>query len=313
MKNPSWLLALPLVHWLGACGGRLSGSAELEVEVESEQPFGISWQAYREQAKIAHFGESYFVAEWDLYFRSEEDLRTHYEQEIVREKAKLAVIRRLSTGFEATYQDVKQTDIIYCVSTSFTNKSTVVSEVSVAAGAWESVGRIRFRYDASQDASCDQNNANVDFAVMPTASGLAGCGANKMVWTLPIEGCPVNGTMVIGVLLMNYGLFPLPPPDHNVTTVGTLRHELGHMLGFRHEHPWAPGGSGCTEAPTYAPPLDLTGRRLTSYDQASVMHYVRCSGVAGTAWDLSPLDGVGAREIYGMPAAWYVPSVLGVD
>jgi hypothetical protein len=311
MKKPSWLLALPLVHLLGACGGRLTNSAEREVEVENEQPLGMTWEQYRERATVARFGETYFVAEWDLYFRSEEDLRAHYEQEITREKEKLAVIRRLSTGFEPTYQDVKQTDIVYCVSNSFANKSTVVSEMSIAAGAWESVGRVQFRYDSSQDAFCDQNNASVDFAVMEYFGGGA-CAANKMMWndSLAFWGCSFDFVNFLkGVLLMDYSTSWTP----GLTSTGVLRHELGHMLGFRHEHPWAPGGGGCGEPQTAGGTTDLTGRRLTAYDQASVMHYTNCNGLGSVDWVLSSLDGAGAREIYGMPAAWYVPSVLSVD
>lgn len=41
------------------------------------------------------------------------------------------------------------------------------------------------------------------------------------------------------VLLMDFKTFPLNNPDHGVNKVGLLRHELGHVLGFRHEHPFA--------------------------------------------------------------------------
>jgi hypothetical protein len=144
---------------------------------------------------------------------------------------------------------------------------------------------------------CDQNNANVDFAVMPTKrAGLVGCAANKMGWG--------SSNCAEGVLLMQYGLFPLFEAP-NATPVGFLKHELGHILGFRHEHPWAPSQGGCGEFPTESS-LDTTGRRLTAYDQTSVMHYPWCNGITATDLTISVLDGMGARTVYSMPAAWYL-------
>src|SRR5678815_2857671 len=105
---------------------------------------------------------------------------------------------------------------------------------------------------------------------MPATSGtFSGCAANKMDWN--DNGCPVSFVIQFakGVLLLRYA----GNPGTGVTWAGVARHELGHILGFRHEHPWAPGAP-CSEQQTYtAPNVDLTGRRLTAYDQVSVMHY----------------------------------------
>lgn len=75
------------------------------------------------------------------------------------------------------------------------------------------------------------------------------------------------------------------PVDH----VGILRHELGHVLGYRHEH--IVGVPGCAlEGGTWIP--------VTSYDSRSVMHYL-CGGGGTTTMALQETDKAGHRAAYG--------------
>ena len=283
-----------------AYSGADSGGAV--VEVESEQAFGISWEDYRARAIPTEGGG--VIAERDLQFADEAELRIHYDR-MVEEKEKLVVFRQTSTGYEPTFTDAEQLELKYCVANTFANKSTVVSHMAAATKAWEEVARLRFTYVSAQDASCTASNANVTFAVMPTTvSGLLGCACSKKMWDglLPIGGCQTSSSSARfkGVLVLNYGA-TLNPGE---TRTGVVRHELGHMLGFRHEHPWDPSPA-CTEAQSYDSPYDVTGRQLTPYDKTSVMHYQSCDGIAGADNIISPLDGEGARSIYGMPVSWY--------
>jgi serralysin len=297
-------LAAALALILGACAGADESVAPATVvEVEEEESFNISWEEYLADAVVA--GDGYFIAEWDLMFETEEELRAHYEREFGGDRSKLATFQRVSNGFEPTYVGYDALDITYCVSNTFANKSTVVADMAAGTRAWQNVMNVKFRYVSAQDASCNQNNANVDFAVMPTTvAGLWGCGSSKLMWgTL---GCTVNGVSgVKGVLTLQYSLLGAEPFP-GTSAVGLILHELGHVLGFRHEHPWAPGG--CSETPTI-PALDVTGRRLTEYDQVSVMHYptATCNGLYGTDYVLSTFDGRGGRSVYGVPASWHVP------
>jgi hypothetical protein len=77
--------------------------------------------------------------------------------------------------------------------------------------------------------------------------------------------------------------------DPKLSVVGVLRHELGHTLGFRHEHT-RPEAKKCFE--------DNNWRALTPYDSASVMHYPQCNGT--NTWEL-PLT---ARDIQGVEALY---------
>jgi hypothetical protein len=72
--------------------------------------------------------------------------------------------------------------------------------------------------------------------------------------------------------------------------VGVFRHELGHVLGYRHEHI---RNSGCAQ--------DLGGNgwlAITPYDSHSVMHYP-CGGGGSTDFPFSKCDISGHLLVYG--------------
>jgi hypothetical protein len=70
---------------------------------------------------------------------------------------------------------------------------------------------------------------------------------------------------------------------------GILRHELGHVLGYRHEH--ISGVAGCGVE-------DGKWKAITPYDSRSVMHYL-CGGAGTTYLELSASDIEGHRRVYG--------------
>lgn len=93
--------------------------------------------------------------------------------------------------------------------------------------------------------------------------------------------------------------------ETRIDKVGVFRHELGHVLGFRHEHisPDAPAWSSsfCSlESSTNSKPI-------IAYDRASVMHYP-CTAQLGSGplpenmkLEISALDKTGAQAVYGPP------------
>jgi hypothetical protein len=136
----------------------------------------------------------------------------------------------------------------------------------------------------AQDGSCTNANPGVTFAVRPWASG----GACSFF--------PSGGGCVPRTVVIDYNDFDNNPQwdtlAPNITTGGVLIHELGHSLGFRHEHIRFPGG--CLE--------DSNWRGLTTYDPGSTMHYPWCPGGISTAsLQLTSRDGEGAAGVYG----WY--------
>lgn len=76
--------------------------------------------------------------------------------------------------------------------------------------------------------------------------------------------------------------------------VGVMRHELGHILGFRHEHIRS-------DAPSDCPDENTSGTiNVTDYSTNSVMHYF-CGGVGDRELKITEIDREGARKIYGPP------------
>ena len=79
-------------------------------------------------------------------------------------------------------------------------------------------------------------------------------------------------------------------PAGKLKLVGILRHELGHVLGWRHEHT-RPESGACFEDNQFQP--------ITSYDRFSVMHYPQCNGGGDWSLTLTGMDKAGSACIYG--------------
>lgn len=83
-------------------------------------------------------------------------------------------------------------------------------------------------------------------------------------------------------------------PTLRFSKVGVLRHELGHVLGFRHEQIRSEAPPGCPDEDTYGT------INITAYDPRSVMHYF-CGGVGTEELAITELDKAGAQRVYGLP------------
>ena len=79
--------------------------------------------------------------------------------------------------------------------------------------------------------------------------------------------------------------------------VGVLRHELGHVLGFRHEHIRSGAPATCP-----GDVEDVTLFPFGDYDPKSVMHYF-CGGVGNPRLTFSAGDRRGAQQLYGPPVS----------
>jgi len=180
-------------------------------------------------------------------------------------------------GLDARWNETDKRNLTYCVSDAFGSRKQAIMDALRRATdqGWETFADVNFVHVTAEDASCTADNPRVLFDVRP------------------VSGQPYlaraffpNQPRSTRNVLVDSTAFDTIWPLENI-----MGHELGHALGFRHEHTRPEAGT-CFE--------DSNWRPLTEYDSASVMHYPQCNGSAN---DLSftELDAQGAAALYGPP------------
>ena len=187
-------------------------------------------------------------------------------------------INRVS-GRDDKWSASQAQNLTYCVSrTSFGSRyNTVVTAMANAAAAWESAtgGGVNFVHNSALDSNCTANTSGVVFDVRQVNTSQY----------LARAFFPSTSRRSRNVLISSSSFGNISP----WTLTGVLRHELGHTIGFRHEHT-RPESGACFE--------DNNWRALTAYDRASVMHYPQCNGSQNGDLVLTSLDKSGANSVY---------------
>lgn len=158
-------------------------------------------------------------------------------------------------------------------------------DMRLASASWEAVCGVRFQHAAHLDGESDIDVAAAVFRVRQLdGAGSLIASAFFPDW-LPDERW-VN--LYDGYFADNIGFDP----------IGVLRHELGHVLGFRHEHIRI-------DAPMDCPDEEMADTRaLTEYDPESIMHYF-CGGMGNRDLVITELDKEGAQAVYGPPLSLF--------
>ncbi|MFP2904764.1 M57 family metalloprotease [Pyxidicoccus sp. 3LFB2] len=257
------------------------GCGEAQEAPVSQAPV-LTYEEFRAQA-WREPDTGLYIVDGDTPVRDESELRQVYETyvrdargggDVATQRAPLIVNRFNNADDRWDYR--RQRNLSYCVSTAFgSNYNTVVQAMAQAAAAWQQVN-VRFQHRSDQDGACTATNNSVVFDVRP----VSGQSYLARAFFPSFSRAGRN-------VLIDASSFGNNAPW---TLTGILRHELGHTLGFRHEHT-RPEARTCFE--------DNNWRALTAYDAASVMHYPHCNGSNRGDLSLTASDVSGTYALYG--------------
>jgi len=241
----------------------------------------MTWTAFRATVDREADAPYRFIVDGDIALNSEAELRAHYdrwlEQQFDASIGGSALTVLTSLGADVIWPTAQRDNLTYCVSNKFgSRKAAMVTAMGQATKSWSDRIGVTFRYVPAQDANCTSSNNNVLFNV-----SLSTTGSFFGMAFFP------NDARASRQLLVTSSAFTTTAGGRDLQ--GILRHETGHILGFRHEHIH----------------IDCTGegpedsRLLTSYDVNSVMHYPQCRPSGTGGYRQTALDYQGAASLYG--------------
>ena len=254
----------------------------------------------RSNSKVTVRGKTYYIKEGDLLL-DEEALRLYAEEQAQAEQersrppegiSRLKLVAdpsgravRWRKGLVLTYtvrRRPKADD--FAAFESDEEYEAVVDAMFSATSEWENACGINFKHLQEQD---ELSSAVDDRGPKPLFEVVKHDYDGSIVASAFFPNTPPQERQVI--IFSAFFSTDLWFPQ-----VGVLRHELGHVLGFRHEHIDPDAPKECQG--------EIPGRVIdaTIYDPKSVMHYF-CGGVGSMTLEITDLDRAASSRLYGPP------------
>ena len=254
--------------WGATFGGCLVAGCGEELVGLGQGMASTDFAAFKEAAARDE-RRNVYVVEGDMPIRGDKLLQEYYDSTHAPENGLTVDVLG---GRDNAWSDSRKVNLTYCIAEDWGAKKKVVeATVEAAAQAWEAAAQIDFVHVATEDAACDRFNDNVLFDVAPA---------------------PPDADYLGLAFFPDYprSLRTVFIAPETAGFVGLYMHELGHVLGLRHEHIRNPQDP-CPEGGAMRP--------LTAYDSASTMHYPECNGTGDGKLLLTDLDKEGIRRLYG--------------
>ena len=211
-----------------------------------DEPHLSQWGADRPNfdewlAKLPRTASGAYGIEGDIITDNLDSVHAYFDR-LYPEAGALVIKQKLGwnpkTGYfyyDVRWNETAKQKLTFCVSNNFadaTEKQRVIRALGEAAAGWESAADVDFVYAPQYDATCTSSNNNVLFNVRPAADseypGLCKPG-DVAVAFLPDAGRSGRELIVCTHDGNNAHI------DGNFGLRATMRHELGHVLGFLHE------------------------------------------------------------------------------
>jgi hypothetical protein len=250
-------------------------------------PNVVSWEDFRAQSPREPWTGGRYIVDGDLAL-DEAGLRRYYDAWFAA--VGVAPENLAPMGAATVWPFPDSFFLSYCISTDFGDSfAAIEAAMQAATGTWSDRVGVQYTYGPEENANCNADNTNVTFDVRPVSG--AGYAA---VSFFPDSPRPARSVLVDTTAFAT--------DAGSVDLEAILRHQLGHTLGFQHEHLWL--DPACTSEDS------RLAVKIANYDIDSVMHLPACrpSELGGTIQTEGDL--VGAIAIYGLSPALIVVNTL---